>query len=560
MIEHIRIRGLGVIDEAQMEFGPGLTVLTGETGAGKTMILTSLRLLMGGKADAALVRDGHRQIEIDGTFRVPSDLRATIEDLGVLLEDETLIISRTVPREGRSKATLNGRPVPLRTLEEITGALVTVHGQSDQWRMRREHVQRQMLDRFGGAAVEQANTEYQKRWKHAVAAKKHLDRLHNEHDQTVVEIQYLSDVVSAIDALGPRPGEEHELVAEIERLSNVEDLARLVNTAVQGISGANETSDGALDLVGQALGRLRQAEKHDPHLEEATALAADIEIRLGELADQLADYLDDLRDDPDRLLHLHERLSDLESLMKGRATSTEELLDWYQKARERLEALTGAELDPQVAAEQLAQAQESVRTAGRDLSELRRRASTKLETGVNAELTSLGMGGAAFRVRMDPTAPQPHGLEQITMELRGRPDSPFRPLGEGASGGELSRILLALEVAMGETSQPGTYVFDEVDAGVAGRTALDVGARLAALAQNQQVLVVTHLPQVAVNAQTQLVVQRAGNETVVHAVSDDARTDEIVRMLGAEEDSEAARRHAVELLQTHSCDNTAVGQ
>lgn len=554
MIDRLRLSGLGVIDQATLELDPGLTVLSGETGAGKTMVLTSLRLLLGEKGDAALVREGHRQIEVDGVVAIPQHLRGELEELGLDPQIDELIVSRTVPAEGRSRAVLDGRPVPLRTLAEITGRLVIVHGQADQWRVRRGTVQMEMLDEFAGPEHARLLEEYSRAWTDAVRRKKALDRLHADFGQRQVEIQYLGEITAAIRDFDPRMGEENEIDQEIDRLANVAELREAVEAAARDVNGT-DGFDGGTDMLGKAAARLQSASRYDE------SLAALSQRLLGALADatevgeELRDYRERLLDDPAQLAALHQRRADLDTLLKGRANTTEELLRWCADATERLDELTGGESDPEQAAKQLEKAQELVLRWGRKLSESRRAAAAVLEEAVERELSALAMASAQFRIALTGTKPTARGLEEVSMELKPRPDAPFRPLGDGASGGELSRILLALEVAMGEKSKPATFVFDEVDAGVGGRTATEVGRRLAALARGQQVLVVTHLPQVAAFADRQLVVSREDNRTTVHEVSGEERVREIVRMLGGEEDSVAARRHALELLEAGSWHN-----
>lgn len=554
MIDRLRISGLGVIDEAVLELSPGLTVLSGETGAGKTMVLTSLRLLMGDRGDSALVRAGHRQIEIDGVVAVPEHLRGALEELGIAQDGEDLILSRTVPSDGRSRAVLDGRPVPLRTLAEVTERLVTVHGQADQWRMRRGTVQMEMLDEYAGAAHRALLEEYGGAWRDAVRLKQTLDRLHDGFDQRKIEIQYLSEITGAIADFAPRAGEEGELDLEIDRLANVSELRESIEGAIHELLGTDGT-DGAADQLGVALGRLRHAIRFDPEVTAHAERLLGALTEATEVAEDLRLYQDRLLDDPEELARLHQRRADLETLMKGRASTVEELIHWHEDAARRLAELTGIESDPEQTRMALEEAQKRVLAVGNRVTASRREAAERLAAAVEKELGALAMASARFRIVLGPGRPRAHGLEDITMELQARPDAPFRPLGDGASGGELSRILLALEVAMGENSRPGTFVFDEVDAGVGGRTATEVGRRLATLSKNQQVLVVTHLPQVAAFADRQIVVSRDHDRTVVRPVEGEHRVQEIVRMLGGEEDSVAARRHALELLEASGWHN-----
>lgn len=555
MIAEMRISGLGVIDKAVLDFAPGLTVLTGETGAGKTMVLTSLRLLLGDKGDAGLIREGHPQIEVDGIIEPTTKLRRYLEELGIKAVDEEIIISRTVPRSGRSRATIEGRPVPLRVLGDTVGGLVTIHGQADQWRVRQATTQRHMLDQYAGAGHNQVVEAYQSAWREAVEAKRHLDEIREGFDQRQVEIQYLSEVTEAIDTLDPSVEEEEALDREIDCLTNAAELGQDVNSALGWLSGEGPVAEG----LGQALAALRKAMTFDAGLESFLNRVEVLGVEANTLGEELGNYLELLRDDPQQLDELVRRRSDLESLLRGRATTVAELLEWNETAKKRLDELQSAESDPETAAEMLRVAQKQVLECGSKLRVSRQKAAKGLEKAVARELQALAMPNATFRIVVEETKPGANGADEVRMELQPHPDAPFRALGEGASGGELSRLMLALEVALGQRAQGGTYVFDEVDAGIGGQTATEVGKRLAKLAQNQQVVVVTHLPQVAAFADTHLVVAKNDGKTVVEEVSAEKRVDEIVRMLGGEGDSVAARRHALELLERNGWKNRGSG-
>lgn len=555
MIAEMRISGLGVIDKAILDFAPGLTVLTGETGAGKTMVLTSLRLLLGDKGDAGLIREGHPQIEVDGIIEPTTKLRGHLEELGIKAVDEEIIISRTVPRSGRSRATIEGRPVPLRVLGDTVGGLVTIHGQADQWRVRQATTQRHMLDQYAGAGHNQVVEAYQSAWREAVEAKRHLDEIREGFDQRQVEIQYLSEVTEAIDTLDPSVEEEEALDREIDRLTNAGELGQDVNAALGWLSGEGPVAEG----LGQALAALRKAMTFDAGLESFLNRVEVLGVEANALGEELGNYLEVLRDDPQQLDELVRRRSDLESLLRGRATTVAELLEWNETAKKHLDELQSAESDPETAAEMLRVAQKQVLECGSKLRVSRQKAAKGLDKAVARELQALAMPNATFRIVVEETKPGANGADAVRMELQPHPDAPFRALGEGASGGELSRLMLALEVALGQRAQGGTYVFDEVDAGIGGQTATEVGKRLAKLAQNQQVVVVTHLPQVAAFADTHLVVAKNDGKTVVEEVSAEKRVDEIVRMLGGEGDSVAARRHALELLERNGWKNRGSG-
>lgn len=538
MIEQLQIRNLGVIEKASLEFSKGLTVLTGETGAGKTMVLTSLRLLMGERAPVTAVRTGAERAEVDGVF-----IGEAPEGLEIQPEDGAIFIWRTIPIDGRSRGAIGGRPVPLKVLGQITGSFVTIHGQADQWMMRRETAQRQTLDAFAGH--DKLVQEYHSAWMAAVAAKKHLDELRGAYDQVQMEVQYLTQTLKDIGSLRPSVGEEETLDAEIDRLGNANELRTEAGRVRESLVGEGAVSD----TIGTSLTALRRAERLDPGLQVLSSRLDSLQAEAQDIAEELGTYVRELNDDPLELERLLGRRALLEELLRGRGKTVAELLEWEASAMNRLTELTGAGADPEAAEVKLGEAQHEVRVVGGKLLDSRRKAAVKLSKAVNSELSGLAMKDAHFQVVVEDAKPGPAGADQVSMELRSHKSAPFLPLGEGASGGELSRVMLAIEVALGERAASSTFVFDEVDAGVGGRVATEVGKRLKRLSEVQQVIVVTHLPQVASFADRHLVVTKKGSKATVKSVEGDARVDELVRMLGGEQDSSAARRHALELLE-----------
>lgn len=547
MIETLRIRSLGVIAAADLEFGHGLTVLTGETGAGKTMVLTSLQLLLGGRADPAVVRTGAERAEVDGVFEVGGPAVSTAEELGIEVEDGELIVSRTVARRGRSRARLGGRPVPVSTLAELGEELVTIHGQSDQMRLRRPSAQREVLDAFGGPDHAALVDSYTSAWDAAVEARRRRDAARESAQVREAEIRSLEEATQAIAALDVHEGEDDELRAETERLTNVEDLRLAVGRARSALLGA-EDAPGALDLVRGAQDALRDGSSFDQDLGGPAARLGSCLLELDSLCDDLGAYEDGLATDPERLAAVHERRAALKELLVGRAVDATGLLAWQAAARDRLQELTAPAADPEVLELQLHEAQERVLAAGAQLTASRDALARELSRAVDVELRGLAMRGAHLGIRLAAHKPGPHGREDVEFLLRPHPDAPERPLGQGASGGELSRVMLALEVVTGGRADSRTFVFDEVDAGIGGRTATEVGSRLARLARSHQVVVVTHLPQVAAFADVHLVVDKEGATTTVRPVRDASRVLELARMMGGDPGSEAARRHALELL------------
>lgn len=548
MIHSITISALGVIEATDVEFGPGLTVLTGETGAGKTMVLTSVNLLLGRRADPGLVRAGHNVAAVDGIFSLTPALAARAEELGAQMDGGEIIVSRTVAAQGRSRAHLGGRPVPAAVLSEIADELVTIHGQADQLELRAANAQRDTLDAYAGPAHAGLLASYAEAWARAVAAKRALDEALHSHEDRSAEIENLRGAITAIAELDVRAGEEDELRAETERLTNIEDLRQYIGRS-HAMLAAGENSSTALDLARLSLDELRHATRFDPSLEAYYERLNSLCLELDAFADDLAQYLRRLEADPARLASLHDRRAALRELLRGRASDTTELLEWYENAKERLDLLENSRQTPEECQRVLEDAKEEVLRIGAELTAARQRYATSLCEAVTTELHALAMPNARFIIEMTPRKPGPYGCEDVTFLLQSHPSMQARPLGQGASGGELSRIMLALEVVLGQGSASPTYIFDEVDAGIGGRTATEVGRRLATLARHKQVIVVTHLPQVAAFAAQHLVVNKEGASTTVHAVNGQDRIDELARMMGADENSDVARRHAQELLE-----------
>ena len=568
MIEELRIRGVGVIEEATLPLGPGLTVLTGETGAGKTMVLSGIGLLLGRKADPALVRTGMDRAIVEGILSIPNeDLLSTWEDLDI--EDGQLIVGRSITAEGRSRAFLGGRSVPVATLAEVTAELIAVHGQSDQQRLTQPARQSDLLDTFAGADVLTQRREFSAAYDRLATISREIADLRAGGRERELEMETLARALTEIDAAQVIAGEERELDVTRARLAHVSSLRDAVAEA-QDALGGTDAVDGTdvlalIDTAAKALERVRDldttTEPIAERLRQATREVIDI------LAD-LSHYENALDGDPTLLASLEERRSVLRGLMKRYGATTEEVLEWAESARSRVAGWSSLEDRlPQLEADAADVVQEMLGVAG-SLTAARREAAQRLEKLVSVELAGLAMAGASIEVRVEPRvadAPNPlprdiggtgygrGGCDAISMWLTAHAGAPARPLGAGASGGELSRIMLALEVAIAGSEPAGTLVFDEVDAGVGGRAAVEVGRRLARLARSTQVLVVTHLPQVAAFADRHLVVEKAASgkvtSTTVRVVEGDDRRREIARMLAGLEDSEAATTHAEELLQ-----------
>jgi len=569
MIETISIENLGVIAQAELPLGPGLTALTGETGAGKTMVLTSLKLLLGSKADPAIVRAGTQRCVVEGAFALEEDAKCIqiAQEAGCEIEDDLLLASRVVPATGRSRAHLGGRAVPASVLGQVGSRLVSIHGQADQLRLRTAAAQRRALDAVGGSEHEQLCRQYSSCYRAWNQARQDLETWREQALAREGEIAGLRHALEQLEALDPKPGEDQALAEEASRLENLDLLRSGAAQAANAISGDELNDDVAnvIALVSVARRSLENAADHDsrlaslmPRLNEVAALTSD-------LAMELTDYLADLDADPDRLAWVHERR---EQLRRGCLeigglgqvfANVDELLAFGQHCAARLAQLDGPlDREAELAAE-VERTGKELKTVAKRLSQARTKLAKLLSQQVSAELEGLMMRGAKLQVRLDPLEqPGPTGMEEVELLLRAHPGAAALPLEKGASGGGQRRITPALGEGLVQhtATKRHTFVFDEIDAGVGGRAAVEIGRRLAALARHHQVIVVTHLAQVAAWAQTQLVVVKqvgqASNEattTAVETVSGPERVRELARMLSGQSDSQTALRHAEELLE-----------
>ncbi|MEJ2577645.1 MAG: DNA repair protein RecN [Kineosporiaceae bacterium] len=574
MLLEMRLRGLGVIRDAVLEFGPGLTVVTGETGAGKTMVVTGLGLLMGGRAAAGTVRSGEPAALVEGRLRVggPTADRAT--EVGAELDDgDVLIVSRTVSAEGRSRAHLGGRSAPVGLLAELAEDLLTVHGQSDQLTLRSTVRQRQLLDRFAGAPVAGPLREFRTGWARLRQVEAELDEITGRARERAQEAELLRLGVAEIERLDPQPGEDAALREEAVRLAHAEELRNAATAAHLALTGDPDATAGPVADVAGLLDRawrsLDAVREHDPALAGLADRLREVSYLAADVGTECAAYADGVEADPARLAAVEERRAELTGLTRAYGGSVDAVLDWARRSSDRLLAL---DHDDDRLGELEAERDRLRHRLGMlaaELSGARTAAGTELGTRVSAELRQLAMPDARLQVRLTrradpaglvvdlgdgphPLAAGPDGVDDVEILLIPHAGAGPRPLGRGASGGELSRVMLGLQVVLGVADPVPTFVFDEVDAGVGGAAALEIGKRLARLARGSQVLVVTHLPQVAAFADRHLQVVKSSDgqvtESGVTRLEGEDRLRELARMLGGFADSGSARAHAEELL------------
>ncbi|MBF6302402.1 DNA repair protein RecN [Nocardia amamiensis] len=581
MLTEIRIDGLGVISTATAQFHAGLTCLTGETGAGKTMVVTSLHLLSGARADAGRVRLGASRAVVEGRFTVEDVNDAARAEVAQVLEaaaaeqddDGSIIAIRTVGSDGRSRAHLGGRGVPASVLADFTAPLLTVHGQNDQLRLQRPDQQLSALDQFAADAVGPLLRKYQAQRRSWLDARAELLERTARSRELALEAERLAHSLNEIDSIAPEPGEDVRIVDEVRRLSDLDSLREAAATAHDALAGPADTPEdgsGALESLGAARARIEAAD--DPALVALAPRLADAIAVVVDVTTELSGYLSDLPSDPGALDSLLTRQAELKTLTRKYAPDIDGVLAWAQEARARLGSLDVSEEALAKLAAEVDTAAERVRETAKKLSATRSKAAGKLAAAVSAELGGLAMGKARLEVdvRPLPAGPQdaapltvdgqelhagPAGIDEVEFRLSAHSGAQSLPLSKSASGGELSRVMLALEVVLASSDHGATMVFDEVDAGVGGRAAVEIGRRLARLARTHQVIVVTHLPQVAAFADTHLVVDKSDDgkgavNSGVRALTNDERVIELARMLAGLDDTETGRAHAEELLAT----------
>jgi DNA repair protein RecN (Recombination protein N) len=562
-LDEITIKSIGVIDQATLEISKGLTVLSGETGAGKTMILTALNLILGGKSDSSLVRKGSERLLASGSFTIPVSQNQRFDDCGVVVEDSQLIITRTVNLEGKSKATANGVLVTAGTLASVSELLVEVHAQAANTHISKSSKQRELLDRFAGAEFQAAMDSYSKVLSDYQSLKSRIQALRKSVDQADKELGALREFASALSALKLKLGEYGEINSAIDRLANVEELRIAAESATQAV---DDEDSGVLTSLGLARRALESAKSKDPALELIHSQLSEAFFLIDDARGQLATYMNSLEADPAALDFLNTKKLAIHTLIKkygsgGSAEIEADLLvTRFESSSNEIADLEGGD-DRLIEMEsELVGIKKALVVAAKELTKLRTMAADLLGVRVTSEVQQLSMPHTTFSARVesvdyfalkesDFTAT---GCDEVSMYISSHKDAPLVALSKGASGGEMSRVMLALEVVIAASHPVGTYVFDEVDAGVGGKAAIEVGRRLHALSLHAQVIVVTHLPQVAAWADSHFVVTKnidgSVSQSDVRKVEGEDRIEEIARMLAGLENSVSAREHAAELL------------
>ena len=573
MLEEIRIGSLGVIESSVLELGSGLTVITGETGAGKTMIVTALGLLLGGRADSGAVRSGARSARVEGVIAaeaLPTFL-AAVEECGGEADDDRVVLARSISAEGRSRAFVGGAAVPVSRLAGVAEPLVAVHGQSDQHRLLAPRAQREALDRFAGAEHQVLLARYRALHDELIATEQQLAEVTTSARERAREADLLRFGLGEIEAVSPVTGEDVDLAAEETRLGYADTLRSAAEQAREALSSEQGAPD-ALATTSAARALLQGVRDHDPEAGELADRLSELSYLLSDLVADVSSYAAGLESDPARLAAVSDRRAALTALTRKYGRTIEEVLAWSVQASTQLVDLDST--DEQI--EELRARRTAVRASlgetAAAVTGAREAAAGRLAEQVTAELTLLAMPHARVIVEVRQVEQPPveserggpllvgdrwlrfgsSGVDEVELLLAANSGADPRSLAKGASGGELSRVMLALEVALAETSPVPIFVFDEVDAGVGGRAAIEVGRRLAQLARSAQVLVVTHLPQVAAFADRHVVVEKETDGSVTTSglttLEDEARVRELSRMLAGVEESDSGLAHARELL------------
>ncbi len=567
-LEEISIRNLGIIEESHLELSKGLNVLTGETGAGKTMILTALNLVLGGKSESSLVRTGSDRLTVAATFAAPSEVSTEfanmLDESDVKFEDGKIIFARSVTAEGKSKALCNGVTVPASLLNDLAEHLIEIHGQSANTQLVKPLRQRELLDRFGGENIATAISKYRSHFDEYLDLKARIKNMKSASSERDKEVADLEEFLDGWNKLKATRGEFAATVDEISRLSSVEDLRV---AAVGANEASSDEESGALTALGAAKKFLEGAKGRDSRLDTIADQVAESFYALDEATRDLSSYISSLEADPDRLNLLQERRAALTAFVKkwgGGTDPDEEMVHLAAKAKSGRESIADLRGGDNRIAElelELSGVKEKLVAAAKKLTQERKNSATALSASVSEELTYLSMPHTQLVIDLispDYAGPLKEsdftslGCDEVSISIKAHATANKVAIGKGASGGEMSRIMLALEVVIAKTDPVGTYIFDEVDAGVGGKAAIEVGRRLHLLAQSAQVIVVTHLPQVAAWADTHFRVKKRSDGSIVESgveqLSDAQRVEEIARMLAGLEESTSALEHASELL------------
>ena len=566
MLQELRIRDFAIINELDLAMGPGLLTFTGETGAGKSIIIDAVELLIGGRAESTFVREGAEVAMLEATFVIESTVRQAIEELlrrEELLDGqgaEQVLVSREIRLEGRNICRVNGRVVPLGVLRELGDHLVDVHGQSEHLSLLRVSQHLNLLDRY--AEVGEPLAKYRQAYQQLTKVRSELERLQAREQDAAQRLDFLTFQIEEIETAKLTVGEDEELVAEQARLANAEKLSHLSEAAVATLEEGLRGEISASDLLGQAVDSIEELAEVDPSLADMHDEAQALLEQASDLARRLRVYAEQVEYNPERLDEVEERLALIKNLKRKYGEDIEAVLEFAEEARQELDSITHAEEKIEDLTQREKELLEEIGRVGRQLSESRRQAAERLAEAVERQLADLQMSGARFKVQQewepDPTgAPVgdqrvsfgPKGLDKIEFLVAPNPGEGLKPLVKIASGGETSRLMLALKSVLASADETPTLIFDEIDQGIGGRVGAVVGQKLWRLAQSHQVLCITHLPQLASFGDQQYKVDKrvrdSRTETAVNRLDQEERVLELAIMLGGETDTNLSSAQAL---------------
>lgn len=555
MLEEISISNLGIIDKAMLPFTPGLTVITGETGAGKTMVLSALHLLLGRRANSSMVKDSSKPLSVEGVWNIEQQrMKEIIEETGGVFEGDQVFINRTVRNDGKSRAVVGGKTTPASVLASIGEELVNIHGQSDQIRLKNNTAQRDSLDKYAGDSVQKLHKEYVEVYRQWKNLKQRIQDIEKNSASRKREINSLRKFINDYDKVDPQENEDQELSEKIDALSNIDTIRQGMVEAYYLMNPDNEDMPGLSSLLQDINRKISSISEYDKTIREiedkVSALIADAD----EINSEIEGYVDSLDEDSIETLYAsQERELEIKALVRKYGSNLEEIRGHRVSAEKELSELEEDDQPIETLKEKLQELFEKTSKKANELTIERRSCADRMQKEVNSELKGLSMGGSSFSVAMKEVPFSTSGQDEIDFRLAAKGSKESLPVAKSASGGELSRIMLALEVVLADTENTGTFVFDEVDSGIGGKTAIEIGKRLAKLSQEAQVIVVTHLPQVAAYADNHLKVVKNELEdsinTSVEQLSEEEIIDELTRMLSGMSDSEFGKSHAKEMIQ-----------
>jgi DNA repair protein RecN (Recombination protein N) len=551
VLTELSVENVALIEEATLELSPGLNVITGETGAGKTLLATALQMLLGGRARSETVRSGARKASVEGTFVLPEETgsRFLAEALGDLAEEveeeDGLVLRRTLTGEGRSRCYVGGVSVPVRALASLGERLVSYHSQREQTRLTEPAEQLAILDDFLDAEASEAKHEHGLIWRAVESDRAALEEIKTTSEARLREVEFLRYQVSELESAGYDLQELTDLSRERDRLRNVTDLLQATAAATAALS--SEDGTGAVDAVGRAASELETASGYDDSLSGLLKRLGGLSAELDDVLYELRSYVDELEADPNRLEAVEDRLAAMRALERKYG----DVEGYLEESRDRLSRLENLDEETAGLEKRLAEGERRLEVIAAALRSGREAAAERLSGKVQENLENLNLGKTTFRAELVSTDPGSSGTERVEFMIQPNPGEPELPVRRYASGGELSRIMLAIRLAQERVEPGATYIFDEVDAGIGGETATAVGAKLRELGDSNQVLTITHLPQIASEAGTHVVVEKdeVGGRTItrIERIEGEERRRELARMLSGRID-EASLAHASELL------------